>query len=517
MLTLRRTLFYCVLLFPVAFYLNLTFLERRLAFYSMLSSLALVFAGIWIADRVATKRVEKYRQWRAAREAAIVRLHRRGVLGAITVLALPGLSYAPIGYGLYPAFFRWIALVLGVWVLATLALRKRMPAALKPDLPLLVLIPALAGIGSMGVNAYGSTDATCEGIEANPLVRPIVTRRMIVERPEIEDAFPYDVKSDPAADRLFFTLKQRRSGFLKMPWRPEAANDAIGVTSFTEPDFSTATLIPISSDSTGTYPQRITVDAARGRIYVVVLDVDGDHTIRVIDYRNGFEQVAEIRPGYEPIRVYLDEARNRLLILNYEGAVGVYDRDTFEQTLYRKVSRALFMGLIDTFVHHAERRAYYASSVSGEFLLLSEEFLAPLIERNIKIPTIGLDYDPATDRVYAAGTLTREIAVLNGETLELEKTIPTGTTVRELYLDLKRRLIVTAGYTDGRLDLISLDDHDTRASIEVGRLARSIHLESGTGRVFAASGCGLFEVLVDRMLTEADSRSERDLPGAAGD
>lgn len=505
MLSLGRTLFYCALLFPVAFYLNLTFLERRLAFYSMLSTLALVLAGIWVGDRVAAKKVPRYAGWRAAREAAIMRLHRRGVLGAITILALPGLSYAPIGYGLYPDFFRGIALVLGVWVLAALVWKTRLPDALKPDLPLLVLIPALAGIGSMGVNAYGSTDATCEQIEASPFVRPIITRKMIVDRPEIEDAFPYDVKSDPAADRLFFTLKQRRSGFLKLPWKPDIPNDAIGVTSFTSPDFASATLIPISSDSTGTYPQRITVDASRGRIYVVVLDVDGDHAVHVLDYRDGLSDVAQIHPGYEPIRVYLDEGRNRLLILNYEGAVGVYDRDTFEQTLYRKVSRALFMGLIDTFVHHAERRVYYASSVSGEFLMLSEEFLAPLIERNIKIPTIGLDYDPVTDRVYAAGTLTREIAVLNGETLELEKTIPTGTTVRELYLDLRRRLIITAGYTDGRLDLIDLDDHDTRSSVELGRLTRSIHLDPGTGRVFAASGCGLFEVLVDRMLAAEPS------------
>ncbi len=504
MLTLRRTLLYCAMLLPVAFYLNLTFLERRLAFYSVLSSLTLIFAGLWIGDRVAAKRIARYREWRATREAAKTRLHRRLVLGTIVLIAIPGLSYVPIGYGLYPVFFRWIALILGAWVLAAFAWKTRVPDWLRPDLPLLVLIPTLAGIGSMGVNAYGSTDATCEQIEASPFLRPIVTRKMIADRPEIDDAFPYDVKSDPAADRLFFTLKQRRSGFLKLPWRPDEPNDAIGVTSFGAPDFATATLIHVSTDSTGTYPQRITVDASRGRIYVVVLDVDGDHTIRVIDYRNGFQQIADIRPRYEPIRVYLDEPRNRLLILNYEGAVGVYDRDTFEQTLYRKVSRALFMGLIDTFVHHPERRAYYASSVSGEFLMLSEEFLAPLIERNIKIPTIGLDYDPVTDRVYAAGTLTREVAVLNGETLELDKTIPTGTTVRELYLDLKRRLIITAGYTDGRLDLIGLDDHETRASVEVGRLARSIHLERDTGRVFAASGCGLFEVLVDRMLAAAD-------------
>ncbi|MCC6157754.1 MAG: hypothetical protein IT350_06845 [Deltaproteobacteria bacterium] len=503
MLTLRRTLFYCVLLIPIAFYLNLTFLERRLAFYSVLSSLALGFAGIGVGDRIATQRVKKYRTWRVAREATIARLHRRCVLGTITILALPGLGYAPVGYGLYPEFSQWLAMVLGVWVLASLVLRKRMPAEIKPDLPLLILIPALAGIGAMGVNAYGSTDTTCEQVEASPFLRPIITRAQIVDRSEVEDAFPYDVKSDPAADRLFFTLKQRRSGFLKMPWKPAVPNDAIGATSFSSPDFSSAALIPISSESTGTYPQRITVDPGRGRIYVVVLDVDGDHTVRVIEYRNGFTQLAEIRPGYEPIRVYLDEARNRLLILNYEGAVGVYDRDTFKQTLYRKVSRALFMSLIDTFVHQPERKVYYASSISGEFLMLSEEFLAPLIERNIKIPTIGLDYDPVTDRVYAAGTLTREIAVLNGETLELEKTIPTGTTVRELYLDLNRRLIITAGYTDGRLDLIGLDDHETRASVKLGRLARSIHFETGSGRVFAASGCGLFEVLVNRMLAAA--------------
>lgn len=502
MFSLPRFLLYCALTLPHFFYINMTFLDQRAVWYELLGVFIGSVLAAYAVDSLLVRKRSDYREWKAGRGARWTARAAKTPTIVLIVLALPGLTFVPIGFGLFPTAFAVFLAVHAAWIGLGYWKGAVWPTVLRPTAPLVVLPPILFSLGCMFATALGSMDGTCAALERSPYLKPLITRSQIAARSDIESCFPYDVKSDPEADRLFFTLKQRRSGFLKLPWRPEVAQDAIGSIPFRNPDFSRADLITILTDSTATYPQRITVDAPRKRLFVVVLDIDGGHAVRVVEYADGFRQTASIPVDYEPIRAYIDRARDRLLILDYEGAVGAFDPATFKRTFYRRVASAPFMTLIDTFVYNPARHGYYASSVSGEFMFLSDEYFSPVVSRRLGIPTIGLDYDAASDRVYAAGTLTREILELDGVSLEVIDRIKTGTTVRELYIDQARGLILTAGYTDGYFDALGLSDHRRVFRLFVGRLARSIHWEPISGRVFVASSCGLWELDMDRLLAD---------------
>ncbi|MCL4236580.1 MAG: hypothetical protein KJ042_18915, partial [Deltaproteobacteria bacterium] len=53
---------------------------------------------------------------------------------------------------------------------------------------------------------------------------------------------------------------------------------------------------------------------------------------------------------------------------------------------------------------------------------------------------------------------------------------------------------------DGDLLFIDLDTHRILARLFIGRLARSVHVETKAGRLFVTSSCGIFEVRVDELL-----------------
>lgn len=497
----RRLAVYLLLMIPVGYMMGITFAARRMENYLRLGALAGSLLLLYGLHRLARWCVPGYRRFLDRRRETVRRLARIGVAVLLGLwLLIPTMVLVPIGVGLMPRAF--LAFGLALLVLFVLQVRRgaRYPAWLRLDLPLLMLLLVYATLIVMVFTLLGSSDRTCADVVSSPFLRPIVTRADVEATPLVEDCFPYDVKSDPAHDRLFFTLKQNRSGFIRKIGPQRRANDAICVTSLSSPSFGNATLIPIRGDSTCRYPQRITVNPARQEIYVVVLDLSGAHTIDVVSYADGFRVKHRLPVDYEPIRVYVDEARGELIVLGYEGMVGVFDIETYERRLFRRYDDLGFIGMLDTLVPTPDGSAFFASVVSPNFLLIDARDFTIRLKRRVGVPTIGLDYDAEHNRVYAAGTLTQEILVLDGETLEPIDRIHTGTTVRELYIDRKRGLVITAGYADGHLDLYDLATHERRARLFIGTLARGIHLERESGRLFVTSSCGLFEVDVDALL-----------------
>lgn len=501
MMTIWRFLIYLILLTPVAYAMGITFADRRLENYL---HLAVLFGPLFLAfclHRILVKNRRSYRAFFSERGVLLPRLARLAVyLLLILWLVMPTFVLTVIGAGLMPYLFVLLAILIVIAISMQFFRRDRYPQWLKLDPPLIMLLLIYTAVLAIGVNAFGSSDQTCRELAESPYLKPIITRGDIDRSGEVQSCFLYDVKSDPAADRLFFTLKQKRSGMLKSLRAQPVANDAIGSMSFTRPDFEQAKLLPIQGESTARYPQRITVNPAREEIYVVVLDIDGRHAVRVISYAEGFRQTHELFLDFEPIRTRFKNDSGDLIIVGYEGRIGVYDIDTYQRRRLVNYKDLGMLGLFDTIVPNADGGAYYASVVSREFLLLDGYDFQIRRRRNVGAPTIGLDYDPRSNKVYAAATLTREILVLDGATLEVQSKIATGATVRELYLDQRRNLIVTAGYTGGELDFYDLDNQRRRARLPVGKLARGIHLEPQSGRLFVTSSCGLFEVDVDGLL-----------------
>jgi len=500
---------YTLLMLPLAYVMGITSLSRRILYYKAVVTIFAPLIGLFVLDRLFV------RIWPFYKRATLPYRHKlAGVLGVVANVLLTATLLFPmaivglIGFGLSPIPFVVLAVVLFVALILQFALKARYPKPLRLDIPMIQLFFIYTALAVWAHHYLGSTDAACEQVVSSRYLAPIVTREDIARAPGIESCYPYDVKSDPSADMLFFTLKQKRAGFVKIVGPQRVANDAICATSLSSPRLDSSMIIPIVGESTGAYPQRITVNPDRKEIYVVVLDIDGNHSVKVVSYDGEWRVVRSIALDYEPIRVYIDRDRARLIILDYEGGVGVYDLETYEQRFFRKLDSIGFFGMIDTIVANRDRSAYYTSVVSQNFLLLDAETFDTLFVRRLGVPTIGLDYDEAANRVYVAGTFSREILVLDGDTLEMVDRIRTGITARELYLHRKRRLIITAGYADGHLDIYDLDGYRRLARLFVGKLARGLHIEQSSGRVFVTSSCGLFEVRLDRLLSGGDRAPE---------
>lgn len=506
MLTIRRLVVYAILCLPVAYATGITFLSRRvqnykLIFYAFGAVIAL-FVLNWLFGLI----FPFYKRIVQSLVAKFERVLRR-IITVLLLIALIGVTpiFTLTAVGILPVVFLVVFVVLPIIVALSNMFRDELPAAFRLDIFGVLLMLIYISIFVVGLTRFGSTEKTCKGVSSNPYLTPIVTREDIAKAPNIENCFPYDIKSDPEADLLFFTLKERRSGFIKTLKQLEVPQDAICVTRLSSPRLEPSNMIPIASESTATYPQRITVNPKRKEIYVVVLDINGAHSVKVVSYDGEWRIKKSLELDYEPIRVYVDESRNELIVVGYEGCVGTYDIDTYAQRFLKDCkSMKTFIVLRDTLVHNPALKAYYASAIFRRFALLDDRTFKAVLASRVMTPTIGLDYHEKSNRVYTAATLTREIIVLNGYTLDILDKIWTGITVRELYIDRKRDLIVTAGYADGYLDFYDVNTHQRRARIFVGKLARGIHIEQQSGRVFVASSCGLFEVRTDALLLTDD-------------
>ncbi len=511
--SLRRLAIYAALTFPLAYIMGITFLERRLDSYRWVASVFGVLIAAGIGDRLALRQIVSYRKWRSALLAKRPRAPYAIVLAAFAaVILVPTIVLIPIGAGIFPVAYSLFALWLATIALAQRRLARHWPRAPRIDLVAAILAFNYAGVATMAVAYVGSLDSACVNVAASPFLSPVATRQQIDARDDVGSCFAYDVKTDASANRLFFTLKQRRSGLVKKLWDLERADDAIGVLDLDGSRFEDARLIPVAGDSTGSYPQRITVNPDRREIYVVVLDIDGHHTVRVIGYDGDFAEIAVIDLEFEPIRVYFDASR--LIVLGYEGVVGIFDIATHARLELRDLGDLGFLGTLDTLAHRPDRNLYYASVVSRQFVTLDDRAFDVTARSIVGVPTIGLDYDQTTNRVWAAATLTREVLVLDGDSLAVLDRIDADATVRELAIDRARRLVVAAGYVDGHLLFIDLDTHCVVARLFIGRLARSVHIEPGSGRLFVTSSCGIFEVRVDKLLraTGAIRKSANDGP-----
>lgn len=506
--SVRRLAIYAALSFPLAYIMGITFLERRLASYRLLAWIFGSLAAVWAFDRVATTRWPAYRARREAIRARTSRAAHVVVFLAFAAgLLVPSIVLIPIGAGIFPLAYAALTVALALAVYAQRRFARRWPPTLRLDAIAVVLALNYTGVATMAVAYIGSLGTTCTDVAASPYLIPLATRAEIASRDDIGSCFPYDVKTDAAADRIFFTLKQRRSGLVKKVAERDRADDAIGAMSLANPDVRNASLIPVVGATTGSYPQRITVNPGRREIYVVVLDIDGHHSIRVIGYDGEFAPTDVIALDFEPIRVYFDESR--LIVVGYEGVVGVYDIATHARLAIHDLGDLGFLGTLDTLVHRPDRHLYYASVVSRRFLALDDQTFTVTANAQVGVPTIGLDYDVRTNRVFAAATLTREVLVLDGDTLRVVDRIPVHATVRELAIDRVRRLVVTAGYIDGDLIFIDPDTHRVVARLFLGRLARSVHIQTNDGRLFVTSSCGIFEVRVNALLEASGFRREQ--------
>jgi hypothetical protein len=109
-------------------------------------------------------------------------------------------------------------------------------------------------------------------------------------------------------------------------------------------------------------------------------------------------------------------------------------------------------------------------------------------------PSIGVAADG--ERVYLTNATASTLDVLDAEDLTLLQRVPAGAFPRDLVFDRERDRLHVAGYGDGEVRTYDVSEDPVRSlgSVHVGPLLRGLGLDPVTGRVFGASGCGVFEI-----------------------
>ena len=493
---------YLLLLLPPSFLSGMVSREKRLQAYLLVGLTAAAVLLLLALHAALGHRVPPYRRF--------YRTHRRGMILLfrgfrfvcfLVLVVLYAVVFLPIYLGIDPVSFLLLtAAVATVYVLGRLP-SVRLPLSL--NLYRVVLLYTYASLLAIFIHYLGSRTAVCDAMEEQPHVR-VLWNRHDTERTEgLSFCYPYDVRFDAATERLFFTLKEVRAGLWKKVREDGMANDAIVRMDLSPAGGGATEILPVRGASGSTYPQRITLNPARDEMYVVVLDIDGDHQIFVLRYQDAFSLVRSLHLDFEPIRAYFDNDRRQLILPHYEAGVSVYDLDDDRLLLRRRytgLGHFGLLGLLDTFVRDAKRNLFYATTVGPYQLAIDADTYEILRRKRIFVPTIGMDYDPVKDRMYLAGTFSREILVLAGGSLALLARRFPGTTAREISLDRGRGLLYVGGYCEGYLDLYDPETLERLARVFLGKLLRSLHFDPASGRLFAATGCGVYEIDVDGLL-----------------
>ena len=111
------------------------------------------------------------------------------------------------------------------------------------------------------------------------------------------------------------------------------------------------------------------------------------------------------------------------------------------------------------------------------------------------VPGIGLAVDASAQHVYVANPLGGSLDEVDLVTFERGKRHHVGSFPRDLVYDAGRGRVWVGAYADG--ELVAFRSRDSGltevARLKVGRLLRGIGLEPASGRVYAASACGIVE------------------------
>lgn len=111
-------------------------------------------------------------------------------------------------------------------------------------------------------------------------------------------------------------------------------------------------------------------------------------------------------------------------------------------------------------------------------------------------PSIGLAVDEARGKLYLTSALGSRVLVLDLADLAVVQVVRSGRFPRDVVFDRERSRLYAGGYADGVVTAFDVGEGGLAPvfSVEVGSLLRGLGLDAASGRVYAASGCGVFEV-----------------------
>jgi len=398
-----------------------------------------------------------------------------GVLGVMPV-------YAAVALGLAPGLV--LTLALASAAVAALAWRRVGWLA-----PLLALWLAWYGCtAAMTAFKAGPSADDCARALADSPARVLLDR--FGEGGAYSDAQPYDVLPLPAHGALLATFKRirREHGFVELLDLEQPARRS--------------RLVTARPGETPSWPERMEYDPIRDGVITQILGRE-DYALWDLRVDEGELWLAFDLPiEWEPGNPALDVERRRMTVSFVPNRPGrnplarVYDLDSLRPvaTLTRTGGRLEMadFAAVDPASGRSWIPAWYDAS---RFVLVGFD-ADGRVHRQTETAAPGIGLAIEGERLFVTRSLSGGLAVRDLETLELLEVLPAGRFPRDLVLDRRRQRLYVGGYADGVVRAWSTAGQrlEPLFDVPVGPLLRGLGLDPESGRVYAASGCGLFEV-----------------------
>ncbi len=436
--------------------------------------------------------------WWALRGSPAEPVGMWGIATRLPLLAVALLLpiYITVHAGLRPASF-----FLTVATLATLLVGTRLsrgPLRGLPPLPVSVALWLLfyAGFVQTAVFKLGPSAEQCARIVRDTSARTLLARH--AEGGEYLDAYPYDAVPLPGRSTVLASFKRidKQGGFVE-------------VIDGGEPTRRARTRVQRDGEGGPLWPERINTDPKKDRALVQVIGVDA-HGMWELLPQGAPDDVLPVRIGqrmalqYEPGNPALDGERRTLAITyvpNREGGnplIEVFDLDTLTSRGANRETGHM-MQMADFVETDRGSGRHYAPTLFS-FLRFAVIEVTPGLalarHREMFHPIIGLAADPAHARLYLTNPLAGVMEVMDLDTFEVVQRVPVGTFPRDVAFDPERERLYVANYGDGSVVTFSTENRTLTevGRAEVGWLLRGLGVDEGSGRVVAASACGVFAI-----------------------
>ncbi len=413
----------------------------------------------------------------------------------IGVLVLTGVGvllpfYIAVFVGLAPATAA--AAAVAAAVAGAFAARRELGGG--PAWVWLLTVPWLLFYVSFGaVTDYrrGPSEAACRSVIERTDARVLVDRYALTD--DQRAALPYDVLplSDP--DVVLASFKRIQSG----------TGGFLLTLDRTDPE--RRHLLRTLREDGPLWPERIVHEPVTGTTLVQILGV-GAYAMWELEVNAGPETAAgRVVPlEWEPSNPGIDSTRGRAVLSyvpNRGGSNPLIDAiDLHEmQIAEHHSSNPDAVQMSDWATVDPVSGSYWVAALQGPLSFMITEIdgdsMQPTRRLDTYFPTVGMEIDRKQRRILATNVVGGDLAAIDLDTLAIRQTIPAGAFPLDVAIDRERGRLYVAGYGDGFVHRFSLGPEITAlGKVEVGPLLRGVGIDPVSGRVAAASGCGIFEL-----------------------
>jgi hypothetical protein len=268
------------------------------------------------------------------------------------------------------------------------------------------------------------------------------------------------------------------------------------------------------------YPERFCVNRETKRLYATVKSA-GNFQLLEMDYSGGGLALSDrIRFGnLEVTNCEVDPANGRIYAIFLgppdSRIVGIDGESKKTQPPIRFGS----LGYADYFALDAEKDRLVVPSLDPmrlfdvyETLNLKNASERKIVRRPVRLmaqlpggrvagvplPSFGIAADNARNLFYFTCPFLKIVFAADADSFRVVKMMPVGNFPRKLALNRRDGLLLVANYSGGSVDMIDVREWKIVKRARVGKLVRSVSVDEESGRNFAVTACGVYELFDPR-------------------